>query len=82
MRKIIVEEYNPDWKFEFEKAKVFYEHLLNGIDCQIEHVGSTSVEGLWAKPILDIDIITKSHLESIAIIEKLSSVGYEHIGNQ
>ena len=81
MKKIIVEEYNPEWKREFEKAKIFYKELFVGITCQIEHVGSTSVEGLWAKPVLDIDIIVKTNYESVLIIEKLSTVGYEHIGN-
>lgn len=81
MNKIVVEEYNPIWKLEFEKARNFYENLLNEIDCQIEHVGSTSVEGLWAKPILDIDIIVNTDEESLKVIDKLSKVGYEHIGN-
>lgn len=81
MKKIIVEQYNPEWKIEFEKAKTFYEELFIGIPCQIEHVGSTSVEGLWAKPVLDIDIVVKTKIESFWLIEKLATVGYEHIGD-
>jgi len=53
----------------------------NPIDVGIEHVGSTSVEGLWAKPILDIDIIVQSIEDSQKAITLLESVGYRHIGN-
>ena len=81
MKKIVVEKYNSEWKHEFEKAKVFYKELLSDIEVKIEHVGSTSVEGLWAKPILDIDIIVNDSTDSLRAIEFLTSIGYIHIGN-
>ncbi|MBS4538861.1 GrpB family protein [Clostridium sp. D2Q-11] len=81
MRKIVVEPYNPKWKEEFDKAKSFYEKLLKDINVEIEHVGSTSVEGLWAKPILDIDIIVRDEEDSKETIKLLESIGYNHIGN-
>lgn len=79
--KIRVEPHNSEWKFEFRKALEFYRNLLSGMSVKIEHVGSTSVEGLWAKPILDIDLIVNSSKESKEVINKLAEVGYEHIGN-
>lgn len=81
MKKIIVQKYNPEWKTEFWKAKLFYEELLSSIEMKVEHVGSTSVEGLWAKPILDIDIIVRNNEDSLRIIELLTTVGYSHIGD-
>ncbi|MBS4535736.1 GrpB family protein [Clostridium sp. D2Q-14] len=81
MQKVVVEKYNPKWKIEFEKAKSFYEELLSSIEMKVEHVGSTSVEGLWAKPILDIDIIVGNVEDSLRAIELLTTVGYKHIGN-
>ena len=81
MSKIIVESYNPKWKLEFEKAYKFYKKILKNINVKIEHVGSTSVEGMWAKPILDIDIIVISNSDNKQVIERLNSVGYNHIGN-
>ena len=84
MRKIIIEEYNQKWKLEFEKAKKFYSKLFNKYnihDVLIEHVGSTSVEGMWAKPILDIDIIVPDTKISKNIIRILESVGYIHKGD-
>ncbi len=80
-KKITVVPYEKRWKEEFKKAYNFYCELLEGLDVNIEHVGSTSVEGLWAKPILDIDIIVPNSKVSLEVIKKLTSVGYEHIGN-
>ncbi len=81
MRNIIVVEYDPNWKNDFEKAKSFYEGLLYELDIRVEHVGSTSVEGLWAKPILDIDIIVSNDDDSKRAIELLTQVGYRHLGD-
>ena len=81
MKLIKVEKYNPEWKKEFEKAKFFYKELLKDIDPKIVHVGSTSVKGMWAKPILDIDIIVSNTLGSNKVIKLLEGVGYTHIGN-
>lgn len=78
---IKVEAYNPKWKSEFDIAKKFYRKLLEGIEHEVVHVGSTSVEGLWAKPILDIDIIVNNDADSKAAIRLLQSTGYTHIGN-
>lgn len=81
MKRIQVLAYNPKWKLEFEKAKTFYEKLLCGLASQVLHVGSTSVEGLWAKPILDIDIVVSNEAECNRAIKLLESVGYIHVGN-
>lgn len=53
----MVVPYDAKWRVEFQKAYNFYCELLEGLNVTVEHVGSTSVAGLWAKPILDIDII-------------------------
>lgn len=80
MRKIEVVAYNPEWREEFKKAKKFYKGLLKNLDIQVEHVGSTSIEGLYAKPILDIDIIVKDDKTKGTVIRKLESAGYKHLG--
>ena len=46
----------------------------------LEHVGSTSVEGLAAKPIIDIDIVVSSVNALLKVIECLVSLGYAHQG--
>lgn len=56
--KVIIEPYNPRWATEFEAQKLELLEILQGVPIvKIEHVGSTSIPGLKAKPVLDIDII-------------------------
>lgn len=79
-KHVIVEPYNPKWKEDFEAIKSEVAQALGEIALSIEHVGSTAVEGLSAKPIIDIDVVVKE--EDIAeAIEKLSKIGYQHEGN-
>jgi GrpB-like predicted nucleotidyltransferase (UPF0157 family) len=81
MRTIQVVPYHPEWKSEFQKASDFYRDLLQDIDVEIEHVGSTSVEGLWAKPILDIDIVVQNQEDCDRVIEHLKGIDYHHVGD-
>jgi GrpB-like predicted nucleotidyltransferase (UPF0157 family) len=48
---------------------------------RIEHVGSTAVPGLAAKPILDIDIVVRDETALAAVIEELKGMGYAHEGD-
>ncbi|WES95811.1 GrpB family protein [Chryseobacterium arthrosphaerae] len=54
--KITFEKYNPSWKEQFESIRNELEENTGFLNPQIEHIGSTSVEGLSAKPIIDIMI--------------------------
>lgn len=81
MRKIVVEEYNSQWEEEFLELRFIYEEALRGDIKAIEHVGSTSVKGLAAKPILDIDIIIDNEDNKELVIEKLRKLGYKHRGD-
>jgi GrpB-like predicted nucleotidyltransferase (UPF0157 family) len=56
--------------------------FLIGIDVNIEHIGSTSVPNLAAKPIIDIDIIYYQVVDFERIKNNLESNGYYHNGNQ
>ncbi len=80
VRTIVVVPYNENWIIEFNKIK---DEVLPAICNDIisfEHVGSTSVPGLWAKPIIDINIIVENIKLSL-VIEMLCSIGYIHEGN-
>jgi GrpB-like predicted nucleotidyltransferase (UPF0157 family) len=62
MVKFTVSPYDPDWPKQFESIAKDLEHDLNLFDVPfitVEHVGSTSVPGLAAKPVLDIMIVIK-----------------------
>lgn len=58
--KITFEKYNPSWKKQFESIKNELEKNIGFLNLQIEHIGSTSVEGLSAKPVIDIMIGVQS----------------------
>ncbi len=77
-----IEPYNPDWNSEFEKLRALYEHHLREFPCDVQHVGSTAVPGLYAKPILDIDIIIEDKALLGGITTRLESLGYIAKGEQ
>lgn len=79
--QIYLEEYNPKWKEEFKVIKEGLSEALQGTPfLSIEHVGSTSIEGLSAKPVIDIDIIVDKENVQKAI-HALVSVGYTALGD-
>lgn len=80
--KNLILPYDPEWKQAFEKLSAVLYPRLKDFEINIQHVGSTSVPGLHAKPILDIDIIIhdKSSLDHIS--EILASMGYIGRGDQ
>ena len=56
-REVQIFPYDPQWKVEFEKIKGMITRYAGEYFSAIEHVGSTSVEGLGAKPIIDLDAV-------------------------
>lgn len=80
-RKIIVMPYEKAWKSDFEKIKAEIESAVGNLTVAIEHVGSTSVEGMSAKPCIDIDVVIRDESVLQEIICGLESIGYIHEGN-
>ena len=79
-KNVVVEKWNPKWKDEFERIvdSLGEDVIYNSI--KIEHVGSTSVEGLSAKPIIDLDIVIEN--DKFEIIKRLlNDKGYKHEGD-
>jgi GrpB-like predicted nucleotidyltransferase (UPF0157 family) len=76
---VILEEYDPSWPEKFEKER---EHLVAIIGSwnygSIEHVGSTAVLGMVAKPVIDIMFGVKSLEDSKPAIEVLVENGYKY----
>lgn len=79
---MLIEKYTSNWITNFADLKREIEIGLNGLDCNIEHVGSTSVPNLDSKPIVDIDIICENESEFENIKSVLKNIGYYHNGNQ
>ena len=76
MRKIVVSDYSNFWPSEFEKEKSLIEHVTKDLPAEIYHIGSTSVRGLAAKPIIDI-LLEVSDLDEIDDLNaKFLEIGY------
>ncbi|MCA0987135.1 GrpB family protein [Guptibacillus algicola] len=72
-------EYDVTWKKTFEEEKQSILHAVQEKVVAIEHIGSTSIEGLSAKPIIDI-AVGVHHLDEVdSMKEPLERAGYEYI---
>jgi GrpB-like predicted nucleotidyltransferase (UPF0157 family) len=80
MPLIVVVDYDPAWPQMFETLRARIEPALADIALAIEHVGSTAVPGLAAKPIVDIDVVVSPEHVATAI-ERLAELGYGHKGD-
>ena len=80
-RKVIVLPYNSAWKSAFEDIKAEIESAIGELIIGVEHVGSTSVEGMSAKPCIDLDVVIEDYSVFDAVIAKLASIGYTHEGD-
>ncbi len=78
---IQLESYQIKWEIEFERLKSVYIQKLNAFPIQVEHVGSTSIKGMQAKPIIDIDIIIPNTIPLKQIISALEELGYIYQGD-
>ena len=80
-RKVVVLPYDVAWQSAFEKIKVEIEEAIGNLMIGIEHVGSTSVAGMSAKPCIDIDVIIKDYSVFAAVVDGLKAIGYIHEGD-
>ena len=76
----LVQPYNPVWPLQFQKIKAFVELGLAGVDCRIEHVGSTAIPGMMAKPIIDLDVVISAGAFP-RIKHQLEILSYIHQGD-
>ena len=80
-KKVVVLPYDDAWESAFEEIKREIEAEIGDLILGIEHIGSTSVKGLSAKPCIDIDVIIKDYSVFNEIVRKLGEIGYIHEGN-
>lgn len=81
MRPVEVVDWSPRWAEQFDEvAHVLRDAVADVASATVEHVGSTSVPGLAAKPILDIDVIVEPS-DTAAAVAALKCVGYVHRGD-
>ena len=80
-KRVVVVPYDEAWKNAFEEIKTEIEAEIGDLIIGIEHVGSTSVEGMFAKPCIDMDVIIKDYSVFGEIVRKLGAIGYIHEGD-
>ena len=78
---VAVVPYRSEWAETFELLKARVEGALGSLGLRIEHVGSTSVPGLPAKPIIDMDVVIESEDQLEDVVARLSAIGYEPRGD-
>jgi GrpB-like predicted nucleotidyltransferase (UPF0157 family) len=76
----IVVEYDPTWAIEFSALSAVLANALGPLALAIYHVGSTSIPGMCAKPILDVDIELAPDAGIEAASQVLASLGYQYKG--
>ena len=74
--RIELKEYDPVWTTLYEAERQKISNALNPDGIIIEHVGSTSVPGLCAKPIIDILLLVKDSSDESSYVPKLEKAGY------
>ena len=74
--------YNPAWAQIFEQEKLALKKMFGDRILAIEHVGSTAVPELPAKPIIDINVAITSLIDVQDFIEKLPTLGYQYLPNR
>ncbi|MER0440670.1 GrpB family protein [Emticicia sp. W12TSBA100-4] len=79
---MLIQEYQEKWVEDFKAIESVITDALIGLNISIEHVGSTAVPKLAAKPIIDVDIVYGKNVPFEILKKKLEKIGYYHNGNQ
>ncbi|PZE21632.1 GrpB family protein [Paenibacillus xerothermodurans] len=77
--EVILKQYDPLWRTEYQQEKDRIAAVLREKILDIQHIGSTSVEGLDAKPIIDIAVAVKHLVIAEDCAAPLRAIGYEYV---
>ena len=75
-KSVVVLPYDEQWEQAFAHIKEEIQAALGSLALRIEHVGSTSVRGLSAKPIIDIDVVIKDYSVFDVVVTALEEIHY------
>jgi len=70
--------YSPTWPEKYKKEAELIKHSLGDLVSDIQHIGSTAIPGLSAKPIIDIAVLTKSISDIDSFVTILKKIGYDY----
>jgi len=80
MRTLRLVEYDPVWPQRFASEAVLIAGVLGDLALRIEHVGSTAVPGLMAKPVLDVAVAVRNEADADGCVAPLVAIGYRYRG--
>jgi len=78
---VFIQDYDPAWPQVFSELAGKITAALGSLIVTIEHIGSTGVPGLAAKPIIDLDVVLASPSDFTEAIRLLTGIGYAHEGD-
>src|SRR5215217_2453537 len=73
---IVVADYDPAWSEHFRREEARIRSALGEVALSVEHIGSTSVPGLAAKPIVDILLVVEDSADEASYVPALEEAGY------
>ncbi|WP_294564429.1 GrpB family protein [uncultured Arthrobacter sp.] len=75
-RPVVVSAYDPDWTTRFGRVAGLISAALTSNALSVEHVGSTAVPGLAAKPVIDIDLLVADSSDEASYVPRLEAEGF------
>jgi GrpB-like predicted nucleotidyltransferase (UPF0157 family) len=78
---IVIVDYDPEWPTEFDRLRERAAQAVGDVVVSIEHVGSTAVPRLAAKPVIDLVVVVHPGDVEVAI-DRLVAIGYVHEGDR
>lgn len=78
---VVIVDYDPNWPALFHSLAAPVAAALGSLLLRVEHVGSTAVFGLAAKPVIDLDAVVASPADVPAAAQRLAGLGYVHRGD-
>ena len=77
MTRLEIVDYDPRWPARFETERARIASAIGDTALRIEHIGSTSIPGLAAKPIIDILVVVPKITDDARFVPALEAAGYE-----
>jgi GrpB-like predicted nucleotidyltransferase (UPF0157 family) len=78
---VLIQDYDPSWPDAFSQLAARIKAALGRLVVTVEHIGSTAVPGLAAKPTIDLDVVLASSADLPEAVLLLATIGYVHEGD-
>src|SRR6266699_2109496 len=79
--RIVIAPYDPHWPLEFRQLGTPLRAALGDLALRVDHIGSTSVPGLAAKDVIDVQITIKDFSCTPQLVAALGSLGYTRVSD-